>query len=98
MVETRCKLPNVGPATGVRHSAKLDRSLRKYRDADEGAPVTGCLGMQLYPMFPYTNTLEQLESYVEVGMDVEVLKRGPHEYLGQSAQRHGTATKCTLIE
>ncbi|KAG6182481.1 hypothetical protein E4U36_003284 [Claviceps purpurea] len=81
-VETRCKLPNVDPATGVRHSIEPDRSLRKYRQIDDGAPRMGCLGMQLCPVFPNTGTPAQLESYVEAGMDVEVLKRGPHRYPG----------------
>lgn len=81
----RCKLPNVDPATGVRHRVEPDHSLRKYRDVDEGAPNMGCLGMQLCPLFPNTDTPEQLESYVEVGMDVDVLKRGPHKYIRQSA-------------
>ncbi|KAG6281221.1 hypothetical protein E4U48_007344 [Claviceps purpurea] len=81
-VETRCKLPNVDPATGVRHSVEPDRSLRKYRQIDDGAPRMGCLGMQLCPVFPNTGTPAQLESYVEAGMDVEVLKRGPHRYPG----------------
>ncbi|KAG6067902.1 hypothetical protein E4U33_005170 [Claviceps sp. LM78 group G4] len=78
----RCKLPNVDPATGVRHSVEPDRSLRKYRQIDDGAPRMGCLGMQLCPVFPNTDTPEQLESYVEAGMDVEVLKRGPHRHPG----------------
>lgn len=81
----RCKLPNVDPATGVRHRVEPDHSLRKHRDVDEGAPNMGCLGMQLCPLFPNTDTPEQLESYVEVGMDVDVLKRGPHKYIRQSA-------------
>ncbi|KAG6110540.1 hypothetical protein E4U31_005647 [Claviceps sp. LM219 group G6] len=81
-VGTRCKLPNVDPATGVRHGVEPDRSLRKYRQIDDGAPRMGCLGMQLCPVFPNTGTPAQLESYVEAGMDVEVLKRGPHRYPG----------------
>ncbi|KAG6102222.1 hypothetical protein E4U30_007734 [Claviceps sp. LM220 group G6] len=78
----RCKLPNVDPATGVRHGVEPDRSLRKYRQIDDSAPRMGCLGMQLCPVFPNTGTPAQLESYVEAGMDVEVLKRGPHRYPG----------------
>ncbi|KAG6008368.1 hypothetical protein E4U21_004572 [Claviceps maximensis] len=81
----RCKMPNVDPATGVRHSVEPDRSLRRYRDIDAGAPRMGCLGMQLCPMFPDAGTPTQLESYVRVGMGVEVLERGPHKYLKQSA-------------
>ncbi|KAG5971667.1 hypothetical protein E4U58_007278 [Claviceps cyperi] len=81
-IETRCKLPNVDPATGVRHCVEPDRSLRKYRQIDDGAPRMGCLGMQICPVFPNTGTPAQLESYVEAGMHVEVLKRGPHRYPG----------------
>ncbi|KAG5950422.1 hypothetical protein E4U53_005102 [Claviceps sorghi] len=80
----RCKLPNVDPATGVRHNVEPDRSLRTYRDVDDGAPRMGCLGMQLCPIFPDASTPARLESYVEVGMGVEVLERGPHKYLKQS--------------
>ncbi|KAG5926623.1 hypothetical protein E4U42_003103 [Claviceps africana] len=80
----RCKLPNVDPATGVRHGVEPDRSLRKYRVVDEGAPRMGCLGMQLCPVFPDASTPARLESYVQVGMGVEVLERGPHKYLKES--------------
>ncbi|KAG5981114.1 hypothetical protein E4U55_003302 [Claviceps digitariae] len=85
VVDFHDAMPNVDPATGVRHSVEPDRSLRKYRDIDDGAPRMGCLGMQLCPMFPGASTAAQLESYVEVGMRVEVLKRGLHKYLKQSA-------------
>ncbi|KAK2591641.1 hypothetical protein QQS21_010655 [Conoideocrella luteorostrata] len=80
----RCKLPNVDPATGIRHKLEPDHALRKYRDIDEGAPKMGCLGMQLCPIFPNASPSEQLNSYVEVGMDVDVIERGSHHYLKQS--------------
>ncbi|KAI8949761.1 hypothetical protein F4801DRAFT_390746 [Xylaria longipes] len=47
----RCKLPNVDPDTGERHPREPDRSLRALRDVDPGAPLNGCLGMQLTPLF-----------------------------------------------
>lgn len=63
-----------------------DRALRKYRDIDAGAPKMGCLGMQLLPTFPTSSNLEQMESVVEVGMEVDVLERGSHLYVKQSAR------------
>ncbi|KAI0914915.1 hypothetical protein F4823DRAFT_605 [Ustulina deusta] len=47
----RCKMPNVDPVTGERHPREPDRSLRALRDVDKGAPLNGCLGMQLTPLF-----------------------------------------------
>ncbi|KPM38751.1 hypothetical protein AK830_g7808 [Neonectria ditissima] len=77
----RCKLPNVDPSTGIRHKVEPDRALRKFRDVDEGAPKMGCLGMQLCPMFPPVSTAKELESYIEVGMRIDVLKHGSHRYV-----------------
>lgn len=45
----RCKLPNVDPATGLRHRVEPDRSLRKYRCIDPGDRTNAALGMQLVP-------------------------------------------------
>ncbi|KAI0202288.1 hypothetical protein F4808DRAFT_71539 [Astrocystis sublimbata] len=47
----RCKMPNVDPVTGERHAREPDRSLRALREVDAGAPLHGCLGMQLTPLF-----------------------------------------------
>ncbi|KAI0870957.1 MOSC domain-containing protein [Hypoxylon argillaceum] len=47
----RCKMPNVDPDTGDRHPREPDHSLRTRRDVDKGAPLNGCLGMQLTPLF-----------------------------------------------
>ncbi|GAP82461.1 putative MOSC domain-containing protein [Rosellinia necatrix] len=47
----RCKMPNVDPITGERHPREPDHSLRTRRDVDKGAPLNGCLGMQLTPLF-----------------------------------------------
>ncbi|KAK4671076.1 hypothetical protein QC764_603570 [Podospora pseudoanserina] len=76
----RCKMPNVNQDSGFRHSVEPDRSLRKLRDVDEGARLKGCLGMQLTPLF---DGEEKLESWVEVGMSVEVGERGGHRYINQ---------------
>lgn len=44
-------MPNVDSVTGHRHPREPDRSLRALRNVDEGAPLHGCLGMQLTPLF-----------------------------------------------
>lgn len=74
---TRCKLPNVDPDTGARHAAEPDRTLRRDRAIDDGAPGKGCLGMQMTPLFEGAGGRE---TYLEVGMSIEVLERGPHRY------------------
>ncbi|KAL0944366.1 mosc domain-containing protein [Colletotrichum truncatum] len=79
----RCKLPNVDPATGIRHSVEPDRSLRKLRDVDEGAPRMGCLGMQLCPLFKGIDRVEYMQGWLEVGMAVDVKERGEHVYIKQ---------------
>ncbi|KAK3943874.1 hypothetical protein QBC46DRAFT_361615 [Diplogelasinospora grovesii] len=89
----RCKMPNVDQDSGSRHPVEPDRALRKFRDVDEGAKGKGCLGMQLTPLFDNAGSLgkkggeeeegEELEAWVEVGMEVEVLKRGEHRYIVQ---------------
>lgn len=81
--ESRCKLPNVDPDTGIRHKAEPDRALRKFRDVDEGAPKMGCMGMQMCPMFPGAAKPEQFQSFIEVGMDIDVVQRGHHVYICQ---------------
>ncbi|PTB45427.1 hypothetical protein M441DRAFT_54487 [Trichoderma asperellum CBS 433.97] len=74
----RCKLPNVDPATGIRHKVEPDNSLRKYREIDGGAPGKGCFGMQLCPIFSSTDKPEDMELSLEVGMEIKVLERGQH--------------------
>ncbi|KAI0840909.1 MOSC domain-containing protein [Hypoxylon sp. FL0890] len=78
----RCKLPNVDPATGVRHPSEPDKSLRAKRAVDEGAPLNGCLGMQLTPLFD-PSLGEDREGWIAVGMTVEVEERGRHVYIKQ---------------
>ncbi|KAK4231401.1 molybdenum cofactor sulfurase [Podospora fimiseda] len=82
----RCKLPNVDQDSGHKHPVEPDRSLRKLREVDEGAKNKGCLGMQLTPLFEKadgSSAAEELESWVEVGMSVEVLEKGNHVYILQ---------------
>lgn len=77
---TRCKLPNVNQETGIRHLVEPDKTLRAEREIDEGAPKTGCLGMQMTPLFEDT---QAPENYLETGMSIEVLERGEHLYKRQ---------------
>lgn len=79
----RCKLPNVDPQTGIRHKVEPDRALRKFRDVDEGAPKMGCMGMQLCPIFPNAKSVDEPDAYIEVGMSIDVVKRGSHLYIKQ---------------
>lgn len=76
-------MPNVDQDTGYRHPAEPDRSLRRYREVDEGAKHRGCLGMQLTPLFDETSSADDMVSWVEVGMSVDVLARGHHVYIPQ---------------
>lgn len=76
-------MPNVNQDDGHRHPVEPDRSLRKFREVDEGAKRKGCLGMQMTPLFDKTDVPEDMESWVEVGMSVDVLARGSHLYLKQ---------------
>lgn len=88
-------MPNVHPSSGVRHPVEPDKSLRAFRAVDEGAPRSGCLGMQLTPLFDddaavsTTGTSDDdgggddRTSWVGVGMDVVVEMRGAHVYVKQ---------------
>ncbi|KAI9171165.1 Mitochondrial amidoxime reducing component 2 [Paramyrothecium foliicola] len=80
----RCKMPNVDPANGVRHREEPDHTLRKRRNVDPGAPIYGCLGMQLCPIFTESQREDlELESVIEVGMEIGVLETGAHHYIEQ---------------
>ncbi|KAI2624259.1 hypothetical protein GGR54DRAFT_568287 [Hypoxylon sp. NC1633] len=78
----RCKMPNVDPANGFRHPREPDKSLRAKRAVDEGAPLSGCLGMQLTPLFD-ASLGEDREGWIAVGMAIEVEERGDHKYVKQ---------------
>lgn len=72
------------PDTGIRHAVEPDKSLRRDRAVDAGAPKMGCLGMQMTPLFENGGkTGLELESLVEVGMSIVVLERGEHQYIKQ---------------
>ncbi|KAI1430555.1 hypothetical protein GGR50DRAFT_684421 [Xylaria sp. CBS 124048] len=81
----RCKMPNVNPETGDRHPREPDRSLRRLRIVDKGAPLWGCLGMQMTPLFEAADNAGDSErfSWIAVGMAVEVEQRGDHVYIPQ---------------
>ncbi|KAI1638129.1 MOSC domain-containing protein [Biscogniauxia mediterranea] len=79
----RCKMPNVDPVSGFRHASEPDKSLRTHRAVDEGAPRMGCLGMQLTPLFDPSLSEEDRESWIAVGMTVDVEERGEHVYIKQ---------------
>ncbi|TLS29105.1 hypothetical protein PpBr36_01730 [Pyricularia pennisetigena] len=80
----RCKMPNVDPDNGIKHAKEPDHALRKYRNVDEGAPLNGCLGMQLTPMFEKTGSrVLELESIIKIGMEVKVKSLGSHKYIKQ---------------
>ncbi|KAL8298515.1 hypothetical protein RB600_003167 [Gaeumannomyces tritici] len=80
----RCKLPNVDQDLGVRHAVEPDKSLRRHRNVDEGAPLSGCLGMQMTPTFKKAGgRVLEMESTVAIGMSVKVLETGPHRYVKQ---------------
>ena len=74
-------MPNVDQDTGVRHRNEPDRSLRMYRNVDEGSPKYGCLGMQLCPMFPECRQERELDFTVQVGMEITPLSTGKHVYI-----------------
>ncbi|PLN85012.1 hypothetical protein BDW42DRAFT_191104 [Aspergillus taichungensis] len=69
----RCKLPNVDPATGLRHRVEPDRSLRKYRCIDPGDRTNAALGMQLVP--------KVREFTLCVNDTIKVMERGEHCYI-----------------
>jgi hypothetical protein len=89
-------MPNVDQETGARHPREPDHSLRVRRDVDEGAPMMGCLGMQLTPLFDNTpqsgtgsgllgddDTDDGPSTWIAVGMTVDVQERGEHVYIKQ---------------
>ncbi|KAI0022703.1 hypothetical protein F4780DRAFT_732639 [Xylariomycetidae sp. FL0641] len=79
----RCKMPNVDQVTGARHGSQPDKSLRAQRAVDPGAPLLGCLGMQLTPLFEEGLREEDRDGWVSVGMTVDVEERGEHVYIKQ---------------
>ncbi|PHH65336.1 hypothetical protein CDD81_2748 [Ophiocordyceps australis] len=77
---------HVACPTGTRHGSEPDRALRKFRNIDEGAPKMGCLGMQLCPIFArdQQQSSDRAQALLQVGMEVNVLQRGPHHFGGKT--------------
>ena len=73
----------MNPDDGVRHNHEPDYALRKYRNVDEGAPKSGCLGVQMVPIFSDADTADELSSVISVGMAIEVQEKGKHVYIPQ---------------
>ena len=71
----RCLLPNVNPATGVRHGSEPNKTLKTHRRIDEGDPKNACLGMQMVPAKEH--------SKIKVRDAIEVLETGEHFYIKQ---------------
>ena len=71
----RCLLPNVNPATGVRHGSEPNRTLKKFRCVDDGDPKNACLGVQVVPMAEGS----------KIGVDdkITILETGEHHYIKQ---------------
>ncbi|OAL47941.1 hypothetical protein IQ07DRAFT_682066 [Pyrenochaeta sp. DS3sAY3a] len=74
---TRCKLPNVDPATGIADRNEPLTALRQYRIVDAGSK-SPCLGMQITPLG---------EGEVKIGDKVEVLEKGEHFFLGGEGRK-----------
>jgi uncharacterized protein YcbX len=69
-------MPNVDQVTGERHPSEPDKTLRSFRNVDEGAGQNiGCLGMQMVPL--------SRESALRVGDEITVLEVGEHYYINQ---------------
>ncbi|KAI9839274.1 MAG: hypothetical protein M1819_003269 [Sarea resinae] len=71
----RCMLPNVDPATGIKHASQPNKVLRSFRIVDDGAPNLACLGMQMVPGAE--------KSTIRVGDAIKVLETGEHFYIKQ---------------
>lgn len=50
---------------------------------DEGAPRSGCLGVQITPLFDEVGNIHDMENWVEVGMTIDVQRQGSHRYVPQ---------------
>ncbi|MCJ1447644.1 MAG: hypothetical protein MMC23_008155 [Stictis urceolatum] len=69
----RCLIPNINPDTGVRHGSEPNKTLRATRNVDAGAPLSGCLGMNMVPA--------KLTGEIHVGDELKVLEEGEHVYM-----------------
>ncbi|KAI4147950.1 MAG: hypothetical protein L6R39_002950 [Caloplaca ligustica] len=73
---TRCELPNTNQLTGKKHLREPSKTIRSYRDIDEGAgPGKACMGMQMVPAAD--------KEIIRVGDEIEILETGEHRYIPQ---------------
>ncbi|KAL8699284.1 MAG: hypothetical protein Q9201_006091 [Fulgogasparrea decipioides] len=73
---TRCDIPNIDQDTGVRHRTEPMKTMKSYRNVDEGAgPGMACLGMQMVPAAGH--------GIIKVGDEIQVLETGSHFYIRQ---------------
>ncbi|KAJ3549208.1 hypothetical protein NM208_g599 [Fusarium decemcellulare] len=77
----RCKQPNVNQITGVKHEIEPFKAMRTHRRIDEGAPLKGCMGMEMTPLFSQVDVPENMEHTLVVGMTLKVIERGSHRYI-----------------
>ncbi|KAI4181728.1 MAG: hypothetical protein LQ346_006713 [Caloplaca aetnensis] len=73
---TRCELPNTNQLSGKKHLKEPSKTIRSYRDIDEGAgPGMACFGMQMVPAAE--------RAIIRVGDEIEILETGEHRYIRQ---------------
>lgn len=73
---TRCELPNTDQLTGKKHLSEPSKTIRSYRNIDEGAgPKMACMGMQMVPAAE--------KGIIRVGDEIEILETGEHRYIRQ---------------
>lgn len=73
---TRCELPNTDQLTGKKHLREPSKTIRSYRDIDEGAgPGQACMGMQMVPAAE--------KAIIKAGDLIEILETGEHRYILQ---------------
>ncbi|KAL9016162.1 MAG: hypothetical protein Q9185_006471 [Variospora sp. 1 TL-2023] len=73
---TRCELPNTDQMTGKKHLSQPSKTIRAYRDIDEGAgPGKACFGMQMVPASE--------QGIIRLGDEIELLETGEHRYIPQ---------------
>ncbi|KAL8902600.1 MAG: hypothetical protein Q9207_004546 [Kuettlingeria erythrocarpa] len=73
---TRCEVPNMNQLSGKKHLKEPSKTIRSYRNIDEGAgPGMACFGMQMVPAAE--------RAIIRVGDDIEILETGEHRYIRQ---------------
>ncbi len=73
---TRCELPNTNQLSGKKHLREPSKTIRSYRDIDEGAgPGMACFGMQMVPAAE--------RATIRLGDEIEILETGEHRYIRQ---------------